>query len=112
MGTLFKLFFGASPEGGSDIPELIRNGAVVIDVRTAQEFATGHISGSVNIPYDQIDRLSGDVEKDRPIILYCHSGGRSAAAKRMLEQSGYSRVIDGGGLNRMQKLLAEHPERP
>ena len=67
---------------------------VLLDVRTAVEFADGHIAGAINIPHDQlparIPELS--VHKDRDIILYCRSGARAEHAARALQQHGFVRL--------------------
>ncbi|MBM4152219.1 MAG: rhodanese-like domain-containing protein [Kiritimatiellaceae bacterium] len=85
----------------------MQSGAVVIDVRTADEFAKEHIDGAIHIPYDQIVAKIGSVavDKNQPIVVYCLSGGRSAAAKQALMQAGYVQVINGGGLADMKKQL-------
>ncbi len=76
--------------------------ALVIDVRTPDEFAAGHIEGALNIPYDRIGkdiRTVKGLQKDQPVLLYCRSGRRSAIAKAALEKEGYRQVLDGGGIN-------------
>lgn len=82
--------------------------AVIIDVRTPQEFASGHIDGAVNIPYDQIgksiDSLKG-VKKDSPILLYCRSGRRSAIARSVLDGQGFSQTMDGGAMTSLMQNL-------
>jgi phage shock protein E len=67
---------------------------LIIDVRTAGEFSGGSIKSAINIPYDEIAGKIGRIEtgKTRPIIVYCRSGGRAAAAKKSLEQIGYTQV--------------------
>lgn len=105
MSIIANLLFGGSPDKDADIPALIQAGALVIDVRTSREFSAGHIEGAINIPYNVIDRKIGDHAKDKPIIVYCHSGARSASAKRTLEQMGYTNVVNGGSLHRMRKQL-------
>lgn len=107
MGILANLLFGGSPDSDADIPALIKAGALVVDVRTANEFSGGHIAGAVNIPVNVIGREIGDHAKDKPIIVYCHSGARSASAKRILGQAGYTNVVNGGSLHRMHKLLSQ-----
>ena len=72
---------------------------LLIDVRTTEEFASGHIHGAVNIPVEELqDRLS-EVSGDEPIVVYCHSGNRSAQAARILTQAGYTDLYDLGGVN-------------
>ena len=79
--------------------ELIEDNAVIIDVRTAQEFASGYIDGAVNIPVDNIDSIEYD--KDAVIIVYCASGMRSSNAAETLIDLGYTNVynLDGGLIN-------------
>lgn len=107
MSILANLLFGGSPDKDADLAALIKAGALIVDVRTPQEFAGGHIEGAVNIPVNVIDRQMVSDDKDRPIIVYCHSGIRSASAKRVLEQAGHTRVVNGGSLHRMRKELTE-----
>ena len=71
---------------------------VVIDVRTVEEYATGHIPGAVNIPYDQIaDRVS-EVDAEHGVALYCMVGPRARKGEAALLESGYTSVfhIEGG----------------
>ncbi len=79
-------------------------GAILLDVRTPQEHAQGHLEGSVNISHDalqgrlaEIDTLTGG-DKSTPIVLYCRSGGRAAQAKDTLEAAGYTQVTNVGGM--------------
>jgi|APIni6443716594_1056825.scaffolds.fasta_scaffold638707_1 rhodanese-related sulfurtransferase len=69
----------------------------LLDVRTPQEFAEGHVPGAVNVPHDQLaSRLAG-VPKDKDVVIYCRSGRRSALAADVLRANGYSRLshLDG-----------------
>ena len=69
----------------------------LVDVRTIEE---SHVKGAINVPVEDI--LSGkylEIDKDRPVYVYCRSGRRSAQAKEKLESVGYSEVIDIGGLD-------------
>ena len=79
--------------------DLIEDGAIVIDVRTGQEFASGYIDGAVNIPVDNISSVEYD--KDSVIILYCASGMRSSNAAETLVDLGYTNIynLDGGLIN-------------
>jgi phage shock protein E len=101
-------FLRADPSA-KQIPELIGNGALLVDVRTAGEFSSGHIDGAVNIPYDVIaDRVQNyETDKSRPVIVYCHSGSRSGAAKRALAQAGYTNVVNGGSFRSMRARLKQ-----
>ena len=79
--------------------DLINNEAVVIDVRTIDEYNDGHIEGSINIPVDNINNIS--YNKDTTIIVYCATGIRSANAAQALIDLGYTNVynLDGGLIN-------------
>jgi len=66
-------------------------GAVILDVRTPQEFAAGHVPGAVNIPHDQLASRLGEIgaAKDAPVVVYCESGGRASVAASVLQGAGY-----------------------
>ncbi len=82
----------------TDYAALIKEGAVVIDVRSKGEFAGGHIKNSVNIPVDQLaGNLTKLMDKDKPIITCCASGMRSSTAQNILKNAGYTKVYNGGG---------------
>lgn len=82
--------------------------AVIVDVRTPEEFASGHVDGAVNIPYEQINQgiaaIKG-LKKESPILVYCRSGRRSAIARSVLEQQGFKQVMDGGGMSSLVQNL-------
>lgn len=80
---------------------------VIIDVRSAEEFAAGHIDGAINMPVDRLAQSIGtlaNVDKQGQILLYCASGRRSARGRETLEQLGYTRVSDGGSMQQLQQL--------
>jgi rhodanese-related sulfurtransferase len=73
-------------------------GAVVLDVRTPAEFAAGHVPGARNIPVDEVERRAAELGPiSTPIVVYCKSGRRSAAAIEALSRLGYSRLWNAGG---------------
>ena len=79
------------------------NGAVLMDVRTPQEYREGHIPGSKNIPLQAIDKIRSVAEnKDTALFVYCHSGGRSRQAVSMLQHMGYTNVRNIGGITAYQ----------
>jgi phage shock protein E len=61
----------------------------VLDVRTPGEFASGHVPGAVNIPYDQVASRLAEIPKDKEVVLYCRSGRRAGLAASELEKAGY-----------------------
>jgi rhodanese-related sulfurtransferase len=64
----------------------------VLDVRTPEEFAGGHVPGAVNIPHDQVASRLAEVPKDRDVVVYCRSGRRAGLAAEVLKASGFKRV--------------------
>jgi phage shock protein E len=83
-----------------------------IDVRTAEEYAAGHVSQAVNIPYEEIAQRISEVttEKDAEIYVYCRSGRRSGIAKAALDEAGFTRVVNAGGLeDALKKAAAAAP---
>lgn len=89
-----------------DYGQLVKEGALILDVRSKGEYSGGHIEGSVNIPVDQLhSHLNKLKDKNRTIITCCASGMRSASAKSILESSGYTRVYNGGGWYTLQSKL-------
>jgi phage shock protein E len=72
---------------------------ILLDVRTPEEFASGHIHGAVNISVESLPSRLSEVPMDQPIVVYCRSGNRSAKAVEILAQAGYSQLYDLGGLN-------------
>ena len=76
---------------------LVADGAVLLDVRSAGEFSGGHIEGAKNIAVQELAGRLGELpELGRAIVVYCHSGGRSARAASILRAKGYSAVHDLG----------------
>ena len=77
------------------------NQIVIIDVRSPQEFARGHLENAVNIPLDLISQKLdsiGGLRKTSEILVYCQSGMRSAVACSILSQQGFERVSNGGSM--------------
>ena len=64
----------------------------VLDVRTAEEFAAGHVPGAVNVPYDQVASHLAEIPKDKDVVLYCKSGRRAGLAAEVLQASGYTKL--------------------
>ncbi|MCA9493882.1 MAG: rhodanese-like domain-containing protein [Myxococcales bacterium] len=97
VGALVFGFVVRSMNRGPDVSDLVEEellkGAVVVDVRSAAEFASGHVAGALNIPVDQIAARMGELPADKTVIVYCRSGARSAAAARTLTSAG-RKVVD------------------
>ncbi len=76
------------------------SGAVLLDVRTPQEYKEGHIPGSKNVPLQSLDGVEAVTDtKDTPIFVYCYSGSRSRQAADTLEKMGYTNVKNLGGIS-------------
>lgn len=89
----------------STIQNEVKNGAVLLDVRTAEEYNSGHFPGATNF---EVQKMSNgefpNVDKTAKIYVYCRSGNRSANATKQLEKQGFTNVTDLGGLNDVEKL--------
>ena len=72
--------------------------AVLLDVRTPEEYRQGHIPGSKNVPLYVMDQVKEAADLDTPLFVYCHSGARSREAVSILERMGYSKVKNIGGI--------------
>ena len=70
----------------------------LVDVRNADEFRGGHIPGAINIAVHELNNKLNKIPRDKPVIVYCRSGNRSAHAAQSLLAAGYSEVYDLGGL--------------
>ena len=75
---------------------------MLIDVRTAEEFRSGHIPGAVNIALQVLPERMATLPKEQPIILYCRSGARSSSAAQILRRAGFTDVRDLGSIMRWQ----------
>lgn len=78
---------------------LITQGAQLIDVRSEMEFAGGSVPGARNIPVQALGNFISSLNPERPIIVYCASGGRSALAANMLLSAGFNHVRDMGSIH-------------
>ena len=86
--------------------ELVKKGALILDVRSKSEYDGGHIKDSINIPVDQLQKnLSKLKDKDKTIITCCASGMRSASAKSILQNNGYKNVHNGGGWSSLNNKI-------
>ena len=71
---------------------------LLVDVRTPEEYAEGHIANSVNIPLQELSSRLSEIPKDTPVVLYCRSGNRSNQAFNLLANEGYADLYDMGGI--------------
>lgn len=79
-----------------ELPSYIRQGAIIIDVRSPQEYQEGHVDGAISIPDYQIKKeiQKNVINKDEIIVLYCSTGHRSQNSQKILENLGYTNVYN------------------
>jgi rhodanese-related sulfurtransferase len=77
--------------------KLIEADAQLIDVRADHEWEAGHITGASHIPLDELPQRAGEIEKERPVVLYCRGGNRSTMATAALADAGYdaAKLVEG-----------------
>lgn len=78
------------------LKKLVDSGALLVDVRTPQEFAAGNVSTSINVPLSEIQNNLSKFKNHQNIVVFCRSGNRSSQAKTILEQNGFTNVVNGG----------------
>ena len=89
----------------SSVSDIVKDeNIVLIDVRTKEEYDSGHIPRSINIPYTEIENEI-DYDKDKPIAVYCRTGKRSKEAALTLEKMGYTKIYDIGGIDNYEGEL-------
>ncbi|MBL0359302.1 MAG: rhodanese-like domain-containing protein [Chitinophagaceae bacterium] len=101
--NILQRLFGSTP--AVDLQELIDDKAFLVDVRTPGEFAQGHVKGSVNIPVDVIPAKLVQFKNKKHIVVFCRSGNRSGMAKSILEQHGFTNVVNGGTWEQVNKFV-------
>ena len=89
-----------------NLENITAQGALIVDVRTPEEYQDGHIDGSLNIPLDEIEKATSWLIKDVPTVVVCASGSRSAVAKEILEAHGYAKVYNGGSWDSLGNIKA------
>lgn len=88
-----------------EVHRLIEQGALVVDVRSAEEFKSGHLENAVNIPHTEVEKRLSEFgqDKTRSIVVYCRSGRRSGMAQEVLRQNGFTGVVNGGGYGQLKR---------
>ncbi len=105
---MFGLLLSLSVRAEQMVPEValtkVAQGAMLVDVRTPEEYAEGHLPEAINIPFEQIAEAFAKqgIAKDTPVVVYCRSGRRSGIAKESLEKAGYQEVYNGGGYDSLK----------
>lgn len=94
MAGFFSRLLGL--EERADFETLLKNGAILLDVRTKEEYKQGAAINSINIPLDSLSNNLSELKKDKPIIAVCTSGMRSRSAVSFLKSKGFLEVYNGG----------------
>ena len=104
MFDSIKKLFGLGPN--VNYADLVKQGAIILDVRSKGEYSGGHINGSMNISVDTLSSNLGKLkDKNKTIITCCASGMRSASAKNILKSNGYTNVYNGGGWSSLKNKI-------
>ena len=104
MIQFLRKLFSLGPS--TDYAQLVKDGALIIDVRSKAEYDGGHVKGSINISVDSLgNNLNKLKDKNKTIITCCASGMRSAAAKNVLKSNGYLQVYNGGSWRGLESKL-------
>jgi rhodanese-related sulfurtransferase len=90
--------------GDAEIARLVREGATILDIRTPEEFAQGHVPDALHIPLNELLQNLPSIPKDRPIVTCNADDAMSATAAEVLQAHGFA-AYDGGGWSRLRDLL-------
>lgn len=85
---------GVQDVGNAEFEKAIVAGYQLIDVRTAQEYAAGHIPGAIDVPIEVLPQRLASIDKSKPVAVYCATGARSLNAKQFLAAQGYATVVN------------------
>tara|TARA_R110000868_G_scaffold36900_7_gene130537 strand:- start:694 stop:1005 length:312 start_codon:yes stop_codon:yes gene_type:complete len=103
MINTLKKILGLGPK--VDYADLVKKGAIILDVRSPGEYKQGHIKGSINAPLNELNSHLSKIKKENTIITCCASGMRSASAKSILKSNGFTTVHNGGGWSSLQNKI-------
>jgi phage shock protein E len=106
MFSIFKFLF-PSKLSHSELNQVITKGAFLVDVRTPQEYSEGSVVGAINIPLNEIVHNLTKFDGKNHIVVFCRSGNRSSQAKNILEQNGFTNVVNGGTWHNVQNAIAK-----
>ncbi len=98
LGAFLFMGTGKGDITGEQAHGLVKAGAVLLDVRTPAEFSGGHVEGALNIPHEALPQRLDELKdkKNVDVVVYCHSGRRSAIAVKVLKDAGFTKVHDLG----------------
>jgi rhodanese-related sulfurtransferase len=112
IAAVVAVFFMMKKSGqisAKDALEKLKNGALVIDVRSPGEFSSGHLAKAINIPVDEIEMALSKRVKDKSqvLLLHCASGMRSGMAKSKLKGMGYTNAFNLGSYGRAEGIIGK-----
>jgi rhodanese-related sulfurtransferase len=105
----FSMLFGSSV-AKEELANIINIGAMLVDVRSPNEFASGSAKGAVNIPIESLQSQLAKFKNKSHIVVFCRSGNRSGQAKSILNQLGITNVTNGGTWNDVASLQAKNKQ--
>lgn len=100
---VYRIYKYQTLDDGLD--KLIKNGVIILDVRTEKEFEMGHISGSQNISLETIRERYIELDKNKTYITVCSHGLRSVKVEHILKEKGFKKIYNGGAWSDLQKSL-------
>jgi len=106
MASIFSALFGT--KNNTELVDAVKNGALLVDVRTPAEFSAGSVKGAINIPMERIQNQMKKFKGKKSVVLFCRSGARSGYAKGILERNGIENVFNGGSVGNMNQILRKN----
>ena len=103
--VVYRIYKYQTLDQGLD--KLIKNGAIILDVRTEKEYITGHIAGSQNISLGEIRERYTELDPNKTYITVCSHGLRSVKVEHILKEKGFKKVYNGGAWSDLQKSLEQ-----
>jgi phage shock protein E len=103
---MFKLLASLFGSGNKEqLAQLVKEGALLVDVRSASEFAGGSVKNAVNIPLNTVEQNISKFKNNKSVVVFCQSGGRSAQAASILKRNNIENVVNGGGWRSVANIV-------
>lgn len=98
---------GAGVVAPEEAHDLVQNGAVLVDVRSPEEYAAGHIEGAQSVPLESgdFDAAVGRLDPDQAYVLYCETGNRAGVALERMTELGFTDVVNAGGIDDLADVV-------
>ena len=106
MIEFLKTLFGMGPK--TDFQKMKKEGAIIVDVRSKEEYRQGHIPGSLNIPLDTLQNNLKLLKPNNSVITCCASGMRSRMAISILKKNGFINVFNAGNWSQLNKIINQN----